>query len=272
MSFPIDMDDFDDKSYTGGRSEPTSRSHRDTQMPDTSEDLESLLQGLRQNRPGREDASAANLNQSTSSYSSGSSTRDSDLVSLQRIWIAERTAPEILPFDEALIDRIMGRLREQIRYIEETSMSIQVGNDNQLKVLLVETELERVKYLLRGYLRTRLSKIDKYTLFLLAEEREQKKLAVDEIKYMKAHNEIISRLFRNQFLAQVPTHLQDLDASSMVVSPDLDKAVFVRVIAQDIELSLRVGGDIVTLEPNGIYALRYSSISKYLQSGVVELV
>ena len=77
----------------------------------TSEDLESLLQGLRQNRPGREDASAANLNQSTSSYSSGSSTRDSDLVSLQRIWIAERTAPEILPFDEALIDRIMGRLR-----------------------------------------------------------------------------------------------------------------------------------------------------------------
>lgn len=114
MSFPIDMDDFDDKSYTGGRSEPTSRSHRDTQMPDTSEDLESLLQGLRQNRPGREDASAANLNQSTSSYSSGSSTRDSDLVSLQRIWIAERTAPEILPFDEALIDRIMGRLREQV--------------------------------------------------------------------------------------------------------------------------------------------------------------
>lgn len=79
-------------------------------------------------------------------------------------------------------------------------------------------------------------------------------------------------MFRNQFLAQVPTHLQDLDASSMVVSPDLDKAVFVRVIAQDIELSLRVGGDIVTLEPNGIYALRYSSISKYLQSGVVELV
>ena len=57
----------------------------------------------------------------------------------------------------------------------------------------------------------------------------------------------------------------------MVVSPDLDKAVFVRVIAQDIELSLRVGGDIVTLEPNGIYALRYSAISKYLQSGVVEL-
>lgn len=90
-------------------------------------------------------------------------------------------------------------------------MSIQVGNDNQLKVLLVETELERVKYLLRGYLRTRLAKvsisfyvqyrffflfflklltlsieIDKYTLYLLANEHEQKKLAADEIKYMKA--------------------------------------------------------------------------------------
>jgi hypothetical protein len=115
MSFPVDIDDFDDKSYTGGRNEPSSRSQRDTQTPDTSGDLENLLQGLRQNRPGRADASTVHLNQSSSSsYSSSSNTRDSDLISLQRIWIAERTAPEILPFDEALIDRIMGRLREQV--------------------------------------------------------------------------------------------------------------------------------------------------------------
>lgn len=44
-------------------------------------------------------------------------------------------------------------------------MSVQVGNDNQLKVLLVETELERVKYLLRGYLRTRLSKVSVFLYF-----------------------------------------------------------------------------------------------------------
>lgn len=46
-----------------------------------------------------------------------------------------------------------------MQYIEETSMNMQLGNDSQLKVLLVETELERVKYILRGYLRTRLSKV-----------------------------------------------------------------------------------------------------------------
>lgn len=46
-----------------------------------------------------------------------------------------------------------------MQYIEETSMKLKLGNDIQLKVLLVETELERVKFLLRGYLRTRLSKV-----------------------------------------------------------------------------------------------------------------
>lgn len=59
---------------------------------------------------------------------------------------------------------------------------------------------------------------------------------------------------------------------SMVEKPDLDKAVFVRVISKDFETTVRAGQDLITLEHNGIYALRYSSISKFIQSGILELV
>lgn len=59
----------------------------------------------------------------------------------------------------------------------------------------------------------------------------------------------------------------------MVEKPDLDKAVFVRVISTELEkTTIRAGQDRITLDYQGIYALRYSSISKYIQSGIVELV
>lgn len=58
----------------------------------------------------------------------------------------------------------------------------------------------------------------------------------------------------------------------MVDKPDLDKAVFVRVVSDELETTIRAGQDMITLEFDGIYALRYSSISKYIQSGIVELV
>lgn len=86
----------------------------------------------------------------------------------------------------------------------------------------------------------------------------------------------MTRLFRNQFLSRLPQNLQRMDdetrGASMVEKPDLEKAVFVRVVEKDIDATVRAGQDVITLEYNGIYALRYSSISKYIHSGIVELV
>ena len=90
------------------------------------------------------------------------------------------------------------------------------------------------------------------------------------------HNEIITKLFRNQFLSRLPRNLQGMDDNmrgvSMIEKPDLDRAVFVRVVSDELETTIRAGQDLITLEYKGIYALRYSSISKYIQNGTVELV
>jgi hypothetical protein len=40
--------------------------------------------------------------------------RTSDLQALTRAWVAERCAPEILPYPEELIDRIMERIKMQV--------------------------------------------------------------------------------------------------------------------------------------------------------------
>jgi GINS complex subunit 4 len=40
--------------------------------------------------------------------------RTSDLQALTRAWVAERCAPELLPYPEELIDRVMERIKMQV--------------------------------------------------------------------------------------------------------------------------------------------------------------
>lgn len=41
--------------------------------------------------------------------------RTQDLQALTRAWVNERTAPELLPYPTELVDRVMGRVRMQVR-------------------------------------------------------------------------------------------------------------------------------------------------------------
>jgi len=38
-----------------------------------------------------------------------------DLQALTRAWVAERTAPELLPYPGRLVERVTARLRKQVR-------------------------------------------------------------------------------------------------------------------------------------------------------------
>ena len=38
-----------------------------------------------------------------------------DLQDLTRAWVAERAAPELLPWPESLMERMMDRIRQQVR-------------------------------------------------------------------------------------------------------------------------------------------------------------
>jgi GINS complex subunit 4 len=92
-------------------------------------------------------------------FDAGSAAADSsaDIANLTTAWIAERSAPEILPFQKALLERLTDRIRQQIELVE-----LETGNlDPQanFRLILIQTELERVKYLVRAYLRIRMHKV-----------------------------------------------------------------------------------------------------------------
>lgn len=203
--------------------------------------------------------------------------RENDLESLQKSWISERACPELLEYQTALLERILTRIRHQVEFIELNSIELQshTVKDIKLQLMLVESELERVNFLIRGYLRTRLRKIDKFTLSIYNNEQSLKKLSPQELGYMDGHFKALSSLFNNQFLSHLPENLQPLDDTeggiSMIVEPDLEEAVFVRVL-NTISNAVLVGNEEVELDQDGIYVMRYSSVRPHIHSGDVILI
>lgn len=88
--------------------------------------------------------------------------KQQDLQKLLNLWIAERTCPDILPYDEELISTLTDRLRAQVEFIEMTTTDPEAASQSKLKILLVESELERIKFLIRGYVRARMHKVKIY--------------------------------------------------------------------------------------------------------------
>ncbi|KAK9367767.1 hypothetical protein V1509DRAFT_625259 [Lipomyces kononenkoae] len=199
-----------------------------------------------------------------------------ELNSLIQLWTHERTCPDILPYAHELLDTILDRVRGQIEVIEEYTTSADSSGNAKLKVLFVETELERVKFLVRGYLRARIHKIDNYYMHILNNPDVQRKLSQSELRYTKRRANQLKRYYNLRFLSSLPQLLQRLDDTAgglqMVDEPDLDEVVFIRVL-RDAPGEVDLGNDDkIELRKGNIYVLPYRVIRQYVDDGDVQLV
>ncbi|KAK9355351.1 hypothetical protein V1523DRAFT_438683 [Lipomyces doorenjongii] len=199
-----------------------------------------------------------------------------DLKSLVRLWISERTCPDILPYAHDLLDTMLDRVREQVEVIEVNTTSGDAGGGAKLKLLFVETEVERVKFLVRGYLRARILKIDKYYMHILNNLDMQTRLSQSELRYAKRRGNQLKRYYDLRFLSSLPPSLQRLDDTAgglqMVEMPDLNEVVFIRVL-HDVPGEVDLGNDDkIELRTGNIYVLPYKVIRRHIDNGDVQLV
>ena len=106
-----------------------------------------------------------------------------DLQELTRAWVGERAAPELLPWPHSLMERMMDRIRRQVRgpsaerrglahgskrlsadsrCAQIEVVETQTGNLDpkaNFSLIVIQTELERFKYLVRSFLRARMAKV-----------------------------------------------------------------------------------------------------------------
>ncbi|OBA20979.1 GINS complex, Sld5 component [Metschnikowia bicuspidata var. bicuspidata NRRL YB-4993] len=198
----------------------------------------------------------------------------------------ERMAPDLLPYKHTLMARILRGILDQQQFLLD---SYEYGDSNaeagvisldfKLQLMIVETDIERLSYLVRLYIRTRLAKIDEFTIYYINKTAEELPgeplLSEPEQSYMHGHFKILNQLYNNSFLKKFPSFLTLLDdttgGENMITTPDLDRPVFIRVVCDD-TIVLHLGNDELELVKDGIYVVRYRLIMKYLELGDVVLI
>ncbi|KAG5983157.1 GINS complex subunit [Claviceps digitariae] len=209
-----------------------------------------------------------------SSHSISHGTRD--LQALTRRWVAERSAPEVLEWpSDGLFERVNDRIKAQIDKVED--LTGDMDPKTNFSLIVIQTELERYKFLVRSYLRVRMAKIDKHTLHYLSTEDLRDRLSPAELAYATRHQALLHNHYLSSFLGSFPQQLQNLNDTagniSMIDSPDLDSAVFVRMLRDKDVYGQGTDADVTLPAAEGdVLILRWSNAKALVRDGDAELV
>ncbi|RKO86464.1 hypothetical protein BDK51DRAFT_6509, partial [Blyttiomyces helicus] len=195
-----------------------------------------------------------------------------DVQRLTQSWVNERCAPELLPFEDELVSDLREMLEARVRVLDIESDDEPESPEAAFLVIIYQQEMERIKYVLRSYLRTRLDKIQRYTRHLLQDRTARSCLSQEELTFASKFQGLLDRHFMNSCLDSLPPGLQTLNEEAMVSKPDLESAVICRVKEDIGQLQLEGTPESIDMQRNNIYLLRYNAIRALLGQGKVELL
>mmetsp|Transcript_10778 Transcript_10778/g.19033 ORF Transcript_10778/g.19033 Transcript_10778/m.19033 type:complete len:226 (+) Transcript_10778:190-867(+) len=200
--------------------------------------------------------------------------RSEDVLLMRKVLLNEKAAPEILDFEQELVDNLKALLREQ----EETIARNEVTVRSSWRQTVLQMELDRVKYLVVEYLRVRLRKIHAFTLHILGDAEVHSRLSKEELSFAKEYIDLDAEHLRSTALDKMPKAFQSITTQTqtgdMVASPDLDSYVFCRVerTIGDAQFDDGPNAAPVSLIEGDLLAIRYKPIRGLVQNGDVVLV
>ena len=159
---------------------------------------------------------------------------------LKRAWNDEKNAPILLKFKSTEVADFQDLLASREREIEEMENSAnESGDGNEMLLSAIgREELNRAKYVLRSYLRTRIKKIQQFPVHVLQREQEAvsgKELAFTE-ELVKAYEVHAQSVLANFPLKEYQSAIMEfgeekVGEESMVSHPnEANKMVFIRIL------------------------------------------
>jgi len=198
-------------------------------------------------------------------------TAQTALQEIENAWMNETFAPEILPHQSDLVDCML----QQIAHMEENVKRL---DKNDLRALVHRMELDRIRYVISSYLRTRLEKIERYTIHILSEEEnrnpdEEPYLTPDELRFAKEYLANLETLFKTVALQHMPSNFQQFEVNKFTVKPNVQAHVFLR--ANQRVTGVVVPGTLneeIDFEEGSQHIIQYSAIAHLVKSGAVQLI
>jgi GINS complex subunit 4 len=207
---------------------------------------------------------------------------EDSIAILQRTWLNERTAPELLEPPADLLESVLELLEVQ---------SSRPATTLSIVDCLYQMDAERIKFIMRSWLRCRLGKIERNWASFWPEYTEEptaqnlrSRLMPNEAEYLNALSQSLMESLKEGCLGRFPVDLSSLGDPEMLASgttpvalkPALNAHVICRVRAD-----LAGGGEIVldpvtrataVLEANDTFVLQYEVIKDFISSGEVDLI
>eukprot|EP01135_Chromosphaera_perkinsii_P005524 Nk52_evm73s352 gene=Nk52_evmTU73s352 len=200
-----------------------------------------------------------------------------DLRRLKQAWINEKVCPELLPFEHEVVENMSEQIENQALSIEDGAKE---NINNAFIANLYEMELERLRFILRSYLRVRLWKIEKNITYILSNLEQRRCLSPAEESYAKNYKGNVDTHFHDCCLQDLPERIRNLNEQSeevdMIPKPNVDAYVFCKVMEDvgQFVFEETAEGEILEgeLAKDDRYIIRYSAIKPLLKESKIALL
>ncbi|XP_051923041.1 DNA replication complex GINS protein SLD5 [Hippocampus zosterae] len=199
-----------------------------------------------------------------------------DLIAkLEKAWLNEKFSPELLANQAEVVECVI----EQLTHMEANLQRVKKGDP---KASIHRMEIDRIRFVLCSYLRSRLQKIEKFYPHVLEKEKSRSKgepalLSPEEFAFAKEYAANTESHLKSVALSHMPPILQTLDMLKAVPAPCLDSFVFLRVKESQENILVEPETDdqreyVVDLEEGSQHLMRYRTIAPLISSGAAQLI
>ncbi|KAJ0399344.1 hypothetical protein P43SY_001533 [Pythium insidiosum] len=197
-----------------------------------------------------------------------------DVERMKTLWINEANAPEVLPFDDEMVTEMLDQLKNQQEYVDSVAEDRATLNEERAFVnKLYQMEIDRLKFVLSSYLRTRLRKIERFAPHILSDPMLTQRLSQKEIQFAKQYAMLVENHVNELALGRFPDEHRSLDADGMVLEPDLDCFVFCESKAPLRQLQCDDRGvEFVSMQEGDRHVLRYRAVKVHVEEGQMALL
>jgi GINS complex subunit 4 len=185
---------------------------------------------------------------------------NSHLKSLKQSWVSERGAPDLFEFNYDAFEFLQKEITRKQDELDDEK--------DDILSHIYTLEVDRMKYLISSYLRTRLTKIEKFSGYYLEEDRKGY-LSPSEEVFAKKLSILEKQVFDSVLLSNLSTPIGHDEKLTYPV-PDLNGYVYARVVDNIGEIE--IDGDMVDLVKGLKIVVRYENIKGWIHSKQIELI
>ena len=221
-----------------------------------------------------------------SEYSDFTTQNYSDFMSnLVKIWSNEKLSQTLLPYEENIINDVISLIEKKEKEINDKKI------DKNVKYY-IELDIQRIKFIIKDYLRIRLMKIEKY-LFYLLKNNKIDILSQNEIKFaaelmdvkaayfmqgLKKMNSLVNNFY--QFTDKNKSRVDKMQTISdaMITKPSDSEFVIIQNISNNTidinikEISNEYQGEFLSIYSGEKCLVPFKLIEPYLESKQVKII